>query len=39
LVHVRKSGGSPVDLVLASPGMLVAGVGWVLAVLWSIKFP
>jgi 4-hydroxybenzoate polyprenyltransferase len=39
LVHVRKSGGSPVDLVLASPGMLVAGVGWVLSVLWSIKFP
>jgi 4-hydroxybenzoate polyprenyltransferase len=39
LVHVRKGGGSPVDLVLASPGMLVAGVGWVLAVVWSIKFP
>jgi decaprenyl-phosphate phosphoribosyltransferase len=39
LVHVRKGGGSPVDLLLGSPGMIATGVGWLLAVAWSVKFP
>jgi hypothetical protein len=39
LAHVKKSGGSPVDLVLSSPGMIAAGIGWLLAALWSVKFP
>jgi len=39
LVHVRKGGGSPVDLVLASPGMFATGIGWLLSVAWSVKFP
>ena len=39
LVHVRKGGGSPVDLLLGSPGMIATGIGWLLAVAWSVKFP
>jgi decaprenyl-phosphate phosphoribosyltransferase len=39
LVHVRKSGGSPVDLLLGSPGMIVTGVGWLLAIVWSVNYP
>ncbi|HET9956553.1 MAG TPA: UbiA prenyltransferase family protein [Polyangiaceae bacterium] len=39
LVHVRKTGGSPVDLLLASPALLVTGVGWLIAVWWSVKLP
>jgi 4-hydroxybenzoate polyprenyltransferase len=39
LVHVRKTGGSPVDLLLASPALLATGLGWLLAVLWSVKLP
>ena len=39
LVHVRKGGGSPVDLLLSSPGMIATGVGWLLAVAWSVKYP
>jgi len=37
LVHVRKSGGSPVDLLLSSPAIIVTGIGWLLAVMWSVK--
>ena len=39
LAHVKKQGGSPVDLVLSSPGMIVAGIGWILAAMWSVNFP
>jgi 4-hydroxybenzoate polyprenyltransferase len=39
LAHVRKSGGSPVDLLLGSPQMLLTGLGWLLAVIWSVKLP
>lgn len=38
LVHLRDEGGSPVDLVLHSPVMLVCGVGWLLAIAWSVRF-
>jgi len=35
-VHVHGEGGSPVDLVLRSPVMSACGVGWLLAVGWSL---
>ncbi|MEE8278723.1 MAG: UbiA prenyltransferase family protein [Thermoanaerobaculia bacterium] len=38
LVHTREAGGSPVDLALSSPSMLIVGVGWLVAVLWSTGF-
>ena len=37
--HVQKAGGSPVDLLLTSPVLLATGVGWLLSVVWSVKFP
>jgi 4-hydroxybenzoate polyprenyltransferase len=37
LVHVKKAGGSPVDLLLASPALLLTGMGWLLAVWWSVR--
>jgi 4-hydroxybenzoate polyprenyltransferase len=37
LVHVKGAGGSPVDLLLRSPLMLVCAVGWLLAVVWSLQ--
>jgi len=36
LAQVRGEGESPVELLLRSPGLVVAGVGWVLASLWSV---
>ncbi|HEX7476438.1 MAG TPA: UbiA prenyltransferase family protein [Polyangiales bacterium] len=39
LVHVRKTGGSPVDVLLASPGLVATGIGWLIAVIWSVKLP
>lgn len=39
LVHVKKDGGSPVDLLLSSPALVLTGVGWLLAVWWSVKLP
>jgi decaprenyl-phosphate phosphoribosyltransferase len=39
LVHVRKGGGSPVDLLLGSPGMIATGIGYLLSIAWSVKFP
>lgn len=39
LVHVRRTGGSPADVLLSSPIMLSTGVGWLLAVVWSVKLP
>jgi decaprenyl-phosphate phosphoribosyltransferase len=35
LVHVHKSGGSPVDVFL-SPQIVITGIGWLLAVVWSV---
>ena len=37
LVHARGAGGSPVDVVLGSPRLLLCGAGWVAAALWSVK--
>lgn len=39
LVHVRDEGGSPVDLLLSSPTLLLCGVGWVAATVWSVPLP
>jgi 4-hydroxybenzoate polyprenyltransferase len=39
IAHVHKRGGSPVDLVLGSPAMYITGIGWILAVIWSVKLP
>jgi decaprenyl-phosphate phosphoribosyltransferase len=39
LAHVNKAGGSPVDTLLKSPALLITGVGWLAAILWSVKFP
>jgi decaprenyl-phosphate phosphoribosyltransferase len=39
LAHVKRSGGSPVDLVLSSPGMIASVAGWLLAAFWSVNFP
>jgi decaprenyl-phosphate phosphoribosyltransferase len=36
LVHVQKTGGSPVDVLLASPALIATGIGWLLAVVWSV---
>jgi len=38
-VQVKKLGDSPVDVVLQSPAILVCGLGWTLAALWSVRFP
>jgi hypothetical protein len=39
IVHVRKSGGSPVDVLVSSPAMIATGIGWLLAVIWSVNLP
>ena len=39
LAQVRDEGGSPIDLLLASPALVVCGVGWTLASLWSVGLP
>jgi decaprenyl-phosphate phosphoribosyltransferase len=39
LAEVRGEGGSPIDLLLASPALVVCGVGWTLASLWSVGLP
>lgn len=36
VVQVRNEGESPIDVLLRSPGLLVTGVGWVAASLWSV---
>jgi 4-hydroxybenzoate polyprenyltransferase len=36
LVHSRGAGGSPVDVLLSSPRLLLCGAGWVAAALWSV---
>ncbi|HEX2677862.1 MAG TPA: hypothetical protein VHM19_14515, partial [Polyangiales bacterium] len=37
LVHVRKTGGSPVDVLLGSWPLIGTGIGWLAAVLWSVN--
>lgn len=39
LAQVRGEGGSPVDSLLASPVILLCGLGWVAATLWSVPLP
>lgn len=36
ICHVRKTGGSPVDLLLASPTIMACGAGWIIATMWSV---
>jgi decaprenyl-phosphate phosphoribosyltransferase len=36
--HVKESGGSPVDLLLSSPSIMLCGFGWMLSTLWSVRF-
>lgn len=38
LAQVRGEGGSPIDLLIASPAIVVCGIGWGLASLWSVGF-
>ena len=39
LAQVRGEGESPVEVLLRSPALIVAGIGWVLASLWSVGLP
>ena len=39
LAQVRDEGGSPIDLLFTSPALVVCGVGWTLASLWSVGLP
>jgi len=36
VVHVKGRGGSPVDLVLSDPTLVICGMGWVAAMTWSL---
>jgi len=36
VAHVNDEGGSPVDLILSSPTIIICGIGWVAATLWSL---
>jgi 4-hydroxybenzoate polyprenyltransferase len=36
MAYVRNTGSSPVDVILSSPSLLVSGIGWVLATIWSV---
>jgi 4-hydroxybenzoate polyprenyltransferase len=36
VAYLSNSGGSPVDVILSSPALLISGVGWALATLWSV---
>lgn len=37
LVHVRDDGGSPVETLLSSPALIVCGIGWTAAAIWSVR--
>lgn len=39
LAQVEGEGGSPFDLLFASPALIVCGVGWTLTSLWSVGLP
>ena len=36
-VHVREDGASPVDTLLSSPTLVLCGVGWTAATIWSVR--
>ena len=36
VAYLRNSGGSPVDVILSSPALLICGIGWALTTLWSV---
>jgi decaprenyl-phosphate phosphoribosyltransferase len=36
VAYLRNSGGSPVDVILSSPALLISGIGWAVATLWSV---
>jgi 4-hydroxybenzoate polyprenyltransferase len=38
MAHVQRGGGSPVDMLLRSPTLLVTGVGWLLSTVWSLNW-
>ena len=38
MAHLRRAGGSPVDMLLRAPSLLIAGVGWLAATIWSLKW-
>lgn len=37
LVHVRDDGGSPVETLLSSPKLILCGIGWTAASIWSVR--
>ena len=39
LAHVKGVGAAPEDVVMRSPGLLLTGLGWLLATLWSVRIP
>jgi decaprenyl-phosphate phosphoribosyltransferase len=39
MAHVQRAGGSPVDMLLRSPTLLLAGVGWLASTVWSLRWP
>jgi decaprenyl-phosphate phosphoribosyltransferase len=38
MAHVKRAGGSPVDMVLRAPTLLLAGLGWLVATVWSLRW-
>ena len=38
MAHVNRGGGSPVDMLLRSPTLLLAGLGWLLSTAWSLNW-
>jgi 4-hydroxybenzoate polyprenyltransferase len=38
MAHVKRAGGSPVDMVLRTPTLIIAGLGWLAATLWSLRW-
>lgn len=37
VVHVREEGASPVDSLLSSPALILCGLGWMAATVWSVR--
>jgi 4-hydroxybenzoate polyprenyltransferase len=37
MAHVKSAGGSPVDTLLSSPALIITGIGWLAAALWSVR--
>ncbi len=36
MTHLTDSGGSPVELILSSPSLLISGLGWATATIWGV---